>query len=64
VPARWLIIQDTEVYRQGFKKLVQQHDKCLCCSGERVGQWREKIIIKLEPFLLRVENKEPKTYLL
>jgi len=60
VPARWLIIQDTEVYQEGFKKLFPRHDECLTCGGDCGGQWREKTIIKSEPFLLELKIKNQK----
>ena len=37
-PARWLMIQDKEVYQQGLKNLVPRRDECHSCSGDRVGQ--------------------------
>jgi len=60
VPPRWLIIQDTEVYQQGLKKLVPRQDECFSFGGECAGQWGNKIINKSGPFLLELRNKELK----
>jgi len=57
VPTRWLIIQDTDVYQQGLKKLLPRQDECLSFGGVCAGQWRNKIINKSQPFLLELKIK-------